>query len=308
MNNGLWIFKIILVKALYILALIGAFLLGISFLLSFTALFNFDRKPGEHLAISFHGFQLQMETIFAQLTEFSFKSIFEFVKEPNALDSFIASYKVLGISLVAIIMLGSMIGFLVILLPIKLRRSFHQFLDYFEGLPDLLFIFIINMLNIYLLQEFNFKIFPMYGFGSSQPVAFPVIVISFLPAVLFGLYLIKCMEDEEQAQYVQLGYSKGLSKSYLYAVYMLRNVLPVLSLKFRVTLYMMLSNLILVEHMYHYNIALSNQIFEQVFRGQHVLPLIYGIGILIFPVIILEYVIKLIVKVTVIRKRGEFQL
>ncbi|GAM13524.1 hypothetical protein [Mesobacillus selenatarsenatis] len=308
MINGLWILKNVFTKALYILALIGTFLLGISFLLSFTAIFNFDRKPGEHLAISFDGVQLRLQTIFTQLMDFSFKDVFDYVKNPNVLDGFMNSYKVLGISLVAIIMLGCMIGFLVILLPIKLRRRFHQFLDYFEGLPDLLFIFIINMLNIYLLKEFNFKVFSMYGFGSSQPVAFPVIVTSFLPAVLFGLYLIKCMEEEEQAHYVQLGYSKGLSRPYLYSVYMLRNILPVLSLKFRVILYMMLSNLILIEHMYHYNITLTNQIIEQVFRGQHVLPLIYGIGILIFPVILLEYLIKLIVKETVIRKRGEFQL
>jgi peptide/nickel transport system permease protein len=308
MINGFAILKNVITKLLYTLPLIGTFLIGIASLLSFTSIFNFDRKPGEHLGVSFQGFQLRMETIFTQLMEFSFKSVLDFVKNPNVLDGFINSYKVLGFSLMGIIILGTIIGFLVILLPIKLRRRFHQFLDYFEGLPDLLFIFIINMLNIFLLQEFNYKIFPMYGFGSSQPIAFPVIVTSFLPAVLFGLYLIKCMEEEEQAHYVQLGYSKGLSRFYLYAVYMLRNILPVLSLKFRVILYMLLSNLILVEHMYHYKNTLTNQILDQVFRGQHVLPLIYGTGILILPVIILEYLIKLIVKETVIKKRGEFQL
>ncbi|MCM3575079.1 hypothetical protein M3172_17930 [Mesobacillus subterraneus] len=308
MNNGFWTIKKVFTKAFYTLALIGTFLLGIAFMLSFTSIFNFNRKPGEHLAISFEGFQLRLQTIFTQLMDFSFKSVLDFVKNPNVLDGFINSYKVLGLSLVAIILLGSIIGFIVILLPIKLRRRFHQFLDYFEGLPDLLFIFIINMLNIYLLKEFNFKIFPMYGFGSLQPVAFPVIVTSFLPAVLFGLYLIKCMEEEEVAHYVQLGYSKGLSRFYLYSVYMLRNILPVLSLKFRVILYMMLSNLILVEHMYHYKTTLTNQILDQVFRGEHVLPLIYAIIILILPVIILEFLINLIVKETVIRKRGEFQL
>lgn len=186
MNNGFWIVKKVITKALYTLALIGTFLLGIAFLLSFTSIFNFDRKPGEHLAISFEEFTLRLQTIFTQLMDFSFKSVLDFVKNPNVLDGFINSYKVLGMSLVAIIMLGSIIGFMVILLPIKLRRRFHQFLDYFEGLPDLLFIFIINMLNIYLLKEFNFKVFPMYGFGSFQPVAFPVIVTSFLPAILFG--------------------------------------------------------------------------------------------------------------------------
>jgi peptide/nickel transport system permease protein len=308
MKNGFWLLKKAITKALYGLALIGTSLLGIASLLSFTALFNFDRRNGEHLALSIDGFLHQFQLIFSQLLDFSFNSILDYAKSPNVLDGFMNSYRILGISLATIILLGSIIGFLVILSPIKLRKRFHQFLDYFEGLPDLLFIFIINMLNIYLLKEFNFKIFPMYGFGSSQPVAFPVIVTSFLPAVLYGLYLIKCMEEEEQAHYVLLGYSKGLSRAYLYFVYILRNILPVLSLKFRVILYMLLSNLILVEHMYHYETTLTNQILNQVFRGEHVLPLIYGIGILILPVILLEFLIKLLVRETVIRKRGEFQL
>ncbi|WP_226085018.1 hypothetical protein [Mesobacillus sp. S13] len=274
MKNGFRILMKALIKVLYSLALIITSLLGIVSLLSFTALFNL--KNGEHLAIS--------------------------------IDGFLNSYQVLGISLATIILLGSLIGFLVILSPIKLRKRLHQFLDYFEGLPDLLFIFIINMLNIYLLKEFNFKIFPMYGFGSSQPLAFPVIVTSFLPAVLYALYLIKCMEEEEQAHYVHLGYSKGLSRVYLYFVYILRNILPILSLKFQVILYMLLSNLILVEHMYHYETTLTNQILFQVFRGEHVLPLIYGIGILILPIIMFEVLIKLVVRETVTRRRGEFQL
>lgn len=305
MKNGFWKLIKVMTKALYTLGLIGTFLLGIAFLLTFNSIFKFDSK---HLAISFDGFQLGLRTIFTQLMDFSVNSVFTFIKDPNVLDGFINSYKVLGMSLVAIIMLGSLIGFMVILLPIKLRRRFHQFLDYFEGLPDLLFIFIINMLNIYLLKEFNFKIFPMYGFGSSQPVVFPVIITSFLPAILFGLYIIKCMEEEELAHYVMLGYSKGLSRFYLYSVYMLRNILPVLSLNFRVILYMLLSNLILVEHMYYYKTTLTNQILNHVFRGEHVLPLIYGIVIFILPVIMLEFVINLVVKETVVRKRGEFQL
>lgn len=308
MKNGFRILKKALTKVLYSLALIGTFLLGVGSLLSFTALFNFNRKNGEHLALSIDGFQERLQTFLNQLLDFSFKSVIEYSQNPNVLDGFLNSYQVLGISLATIIILGSIIGFLVILSPIKLRKRYHQFLDYFEGLPDLLFIFIINMLNIYLLKEFNYKIFPMYGFGSSQPVAFPVIVTSFLPAILYALYLIKCMEEEEQAHYVHLGYSKGLSRIYLYFVYILRNILPILSLKFRVILYMLLSNLILVEHMYHYETTLSNQILYKVFRGEHVLPLIYGISFLILPVIMFEFLLKLVIKETVIRKRGEFQI
>lgn len=308
MENVIRILKKAINKVLYSLALIGTSLFGIASLLSFTALFNLNRKNGEHLALSIDGFQDHFQMIFSQLLDFRFNSVLTYAKNPKVLDGFLNSYLVLGLSLATILLLGSMIGFLVILSPIKLRKRLHQFLDYFEGLPDLLFIFIINMLNIYLLKEFNFKIFPMYGFGSSQPVAFPVIITSFLPAVIYGLYLIKCMEEEEQAHYIHLGYSKGLSRAYIYFVYILRNILPIISLKFRVILYMLLSNLILVEHMYHYEITLTNQILYQVFTGEHVLPLIYGIGILILPIIMFEFLIKLVVRETVIRKRGEFLL
>ena len=308
MGNTLMMFVKVIKKASYYMALTGTFLLGIASFLAFKSLFDFDKKKGEHLGLSLEPFYQQLKTIFVQLMDFTPNSFLDFTGNPKVIDAFVHSYKILGISLGTIIVLGSFTAFLIILAPVKLRRILHKFLDYFEGLPDLLFIFSINMLNIYLLKEFNFKIFPMYGFGSAQPVAFPVIVISFLPAVLFALFLLKSMEDEEEEHYVQFGISKGLSKVYLYSTYISRNILPVFTLKFRMILYMLLSNLILVEQMYYYNNALTNLIMFQMFRGDNVLTLIYSIVIFILPVIIFEYLIKVIVKVLVIRKRGDLQI
>ncbi len=308
MINRFEVLKKIILKVVYYGAITGTFLLGITTFIAFTALFDLDKKKGEHLGLSFEPFYQRLKTISAQLMEFTPKSFLDYSGNPKVIDATINSYKVLGISIATIIILGSIIAFLVILSPPRLRRMLHRFLDYFEGLPDLMFIFIINMLNIYLLKEFHYKIFPMYGFGSAQPVAFPVIVISFLPAVLFGLFLIKSLEDEEEKHYVQFGMAKGLSKVYLYSIYMTRNILPVFTIKFRMILYMLLSNLILVEHMYHYNTTLTNLIVYEMFRGEHVLTLIYSIVIFISPAIILEHLIKLSVKMLVIRKRGALQI
>lgn len=308
MVTGFSILKKTIVKVVYLAALIATFLLGITTFIALTALFDFDKKKGEHLGLTIEPFYERLETVFSQLKEFTLKSFLDFSGNPQVINAFSNSYKVLGISVVTIIAFGSLIAFLVVLSPLRLRSMLHRFLDYFEGLPDLLFIFAINMLNIYLLNEFNFKIFRMYGFGSARPVAFPVIVISFLPAVLFGLYLLKNMEEEEEEHYIQFGMAKGLTKIYLYSIYMIRNILPVFTIKFRMIIYMLLSNLILVEHMYHYETTLTNLIMFEMFRGEHVLTLIYSIVIFISPAIILEYLIKLSVKMLVIRKRGALQI
>jgi peptide/nickel transport system permease protein len=295
-------------KTAYYLVMTGIFILGSAFFLSFTYLFDFNKKEGEHLGFSIDGFYKQLKNVLSQFMDFSPESFIEYAANPALLDGFLHSYTILGISLAIIIIVGSMISFIVMLSPVNLRRKLHHLLDFFEGLPDLVFIFAINMFNIFLLKEYNFKIFPMYGLGSTQPIAFPVIVISFLPAILFGLFLLKSMEDEEQEHYIQLGIAKGLRKSYVYMIHMTRNIFPVFIIKFRIILYMLLSNLVLVEHMYYYETAHTNQIMMEMFRGEHVLSLIYSIVMFVLPVILLEYLIKLIVKVTVIRKRGTLPL
>lgn len=308
MEISLRTFFEIIKKTAYYLAMTGIFILGIAFFLSFTYVFDFNEKKGEHLGFSFDGFYKQFNNVLNQLMDFRPESFIKYAANPTVLDGFLHSYTILGISLAIIIIVGSMISIIVMLSPVNLRRKLHQFLDFFEGLPDLVFIFAINMLNIILLKEYNFKIFSMYGLGSTQPIAFPVIVISFLPAILFGLFLLKSMEDEEQEHYIQMGIAKGLRKSYVYLVHMTRNILPVFIIKFRIILYMLLSNLVLVEHMYYYETAHTNQIMMQMFRGEHVLLLIYSIVMFVLPVILLEYLIKFIVKVTVIRKRGTLPL
>lgn len=308
MKKGVLILFSALRKVTYYLLLFSTFIFGIGFFLSFVSLFDLGKKHGEHLSLSFKRFYNEFKEVMSQLKDIKSQSFADYVTNSQVVDGYFYSYTILGISLAIIIVGGSLIAFTVMLSPYKLRKKLQAFLDLFEGLPDLMFIYAINMLNIFLYKEYNMKIFSMYGLGSNQPIAFPVIVISFLPAILFGVFLLKSMEDEEQELYIQVGLSKGLTKGYLYSVHMIRNILPVFTLKFRSILYMLLSNLVLVEFMYFYEQAHTSILIRHVFTGDHVLLLIYSIIMLILPVILFEYLVRTIVKYTVVRKRGEIQL
>jgi peptide/nickel transport system permease protein len=308
MKNVSVILLALLYKTLYYAVLFISFIFGLVFLLSFTTLFDLDKKKGEHLGLSLKEFVTGFKSTMDQLWDIKSYSFTEYVFHPRIMDGFLHSYTILGFSLAVIVVFGTFLAFVVMLSPYKIRSKMKGFLDLFEGLPDLIFIFLINMMNIYLLKEYNYKIFSMYGFGSNQPIVFPVIVTSFLPAILFGLFLINSMEDEEKEQYIQLGFSKGLSKIYLFTIHMIRNTMPVFIIKARVILYMLLSNLVLVEHMYFYQTAHTTLIKYQLFRGDHVLPLLYSITMFILPVIVFEFGMNMIVKYTVVKKRGEFQL
>lgn len=295
-------------KALYFLMLALCFLAGVAALLSFSSLFDFNKKQDEHLGIAFKRFSENVMQLLNQFMDYRKHSFFDYAANLQVMDGYIHSYTILGFSLAITIVVGTFIAFAVMLSPLRVRNRLKGFLDVFEGLPDLIFIFAINMLNIYLYQEHNIKIFRMYGLGSYQPVIFPVIVISFLPAILFAVFLIKSMEDEEQEQYIQVGLSKGLTKGYLYTVHMVRNILPVFILKFRSILYLLLSNLVLVEHMYFYEQAHTSNLLRHVYLGDHVLFLLYSIIMLILPVILVENLIRLLVLRNVTKKRGEIQL
>lgn len=308
MKKGMNILFIALKKTAYYLLLIATFLFGIAVFLSLPLLFDLGKKPGEHLGFAFDVLTKEMKHVLNQMMDYKSHSFIEYATSPQVLDGFLHSYTILSISLVIIVLAGSAIAFAVMLSPYRLRKILRTILDLFEGLPDLIFIFIINMVIIYLYQEYNIKLLTMYGFGSNQPIVFPVILISFLPSILFGVFLLKSMEDEEQELYILVGFSKGLTKGYLYTVHMIRNVLPVFTLKFRSILYMLLSNLVLVEFMYFYEQAHTSKLLLHIFMGDHVLLLLYSIIMLILPVIIIESVIRLVVKYTVLRKRGEIQL
>lgn len=308
MKKSFKILFTVLRKAVYYLLLSAAFILGVAFFLSFSSLFDLGKKQGEHLGISFNRFYQEMKNVLNQFQDFKSHSFIEYLSNTQVQDGFFHSYTILGLSLGIIIIVGSSIAFIVMLSPFKLRRMLKSFLDLFEGLPDLMFIFAVNMLVLFLFKEYNMKILSMYGFGSNQPVAFPVIVIAFLPAILFGVFLIKNMEDEEQELYIHVGFSKGLSKAYLYVVHMIRNVLPIFTIKFRSILYMLLSNLVLVENMYFYEQAHTSIMLMQMYRGEHFLPLLYSILMLILPVILFEYLVRMIVQFTVVKKRGDIPL
>lgn len=295
-------------KTLYYLMLALCFLAGIAVFLSFTSLFDLNKKQGEHLGFAFKQFSEDLMQMMKQFLDYKKHSFSDYAANMQVMDGYLHSYTILGFSIVITIVVGTIIAFAVMLSPLRVRNRLKAILDLFEGLPDLIFIFAINMLNIYLYQEHSIKIFRMYGLGSYQPVIFPVIVISFLPAILFAVFLIKSMEDEEQEQYIQVGLSKGLTKGYLYTVHMVRNVLPVFMLKFRSILYLLLSNLVLVEHMYFYEQTHTSNLLRHVYLGDHVLLLLYSITMLILPVILVENVIRLLVISTVTKKRGEIQL
>jgi peptide/nickel transport system permease protein len=308
MKKGMNILVTALKKTAYNLLLFATFLLGVAVFVSLPLLFDLGKKPGEHLGFAFDRLTKEMKNVLIQMMDYKSHSFIEYATSPQVLDGFLHSYTILSISLVIIILAGSAIAYAVMLSPYSLRKILRTFLDLFEGLPDLIFIFIINMLIIYLYQEYNIKLLTMYGLGSNQPIVFPVILISFLPSILFGVFLLKSMEDEEQELYILVGFSKGLTKGYLYTVHMIRNVLPVFALKFRSILYMLLSNLVLVEFMYFYDQAHTSILLMHLFMGDHVLLLLNSIMMLVLPVIILESLIRLIVKYTVLRKRGEIQL
>jgi len=308
MKKGMGFLFITVKKTAYYLLLFGTFLLGIAVFLSLPLLFDLGKKPGEHLGFAFDELTKETKHVLNQMMDYKSHSFIEYATSSQVLDGFLYSYTILSISLVIIVLAGSTIAFAVMLSPYRLRKILTTILDIFEGLPDLIFIFIINMLIIYLYQEYNIKLLTMYGLGSNQPIVFPVILISFLPSILFGVFLLKSMEDEEQELYILVGFSKGLTKGYLYTVHMIRNVLPVFTLKFRSILYMLLSNLVLVEFMYFYDQAHTSILLMHLFMDEHVLLLLYSIMMLILPVIIMESVFRLVVKYTVLRKRGEIQL
>jgi peptide/nickel transport system permease protein len=282
-----------------------AAILGLAFFVSFPKLFQLSGTEKKHIQLDWNSFFTNFKETLAQFTELTDLSYSYHYLQGDTLDRYQYSYSIFGTSLLIVILGGLMIAFLIMLLPYKFRNKLIAMINIFSGVPDLVFIFLFNMLHIFLFREYRIKLFVLYGFGNIKPFLFPVIIIAILPIILFAGYLIKSMADEEEEQYILTGLSKGLSRLYIYPFHMARNILPIILIHFRTIVFTLLTNLVLVEHMYFID-GFSKELITQMNSG--LMSLFYGVALFVLPVLLLELLCIIYVKTITVTRKGKLEI
>ncbi|MFE8700409.1 ABC transporter permease [Cytobacillus sp. FJAT-54145] len=286
--------KIIAMKIIKFLLLVITAVFGFIFFMIFPRLFNLKE---EDISIKWDQIIPTLKVIFIHLSELSYESFESFLLQGSLLEGYKYSLTIMSISTLIVISIGSIIAFAVIIMPLKLRNLAKNFLNFFEGIPDLLIIFTLQFTVIIVFKNYGIKLFQLYGFGEAQPLFFPTITTSILPSLFFAQFLINIMEEEKEKNYILLGQAKGLSKIYIYVNHLLRNIFPFIIIHFKTIFYMILSNLVLIEYMFGLG-GYTHELFVALTHPRStVLTIIYSLFLLIIPVLVLELLIGIIGKV-----------
>ncbi|WP_174615021.1 ABC transporter permease subunit [Virgibacillus ihumii] len=251
----------------FVLSVIGIILIG-----SLPALFN-----GIHL--DFGSYVGQLTSILPDIVrpwEWTYtiggfdRSLF-----PKILDPWAYSITLLLGSFFIAFLVAIVFAFVTLLLPRKLINGIKFILFSLESLPDVLVIAMFQIAVIWLYQKTGMLMFYIAEYGDHQPYVLPIIALSILPAIFMYRIFILDLEDESEQPYVELAKAKGLKQYTVLLKHILRNAIMGIFLHSKFILWIMLSNLLVVEYIF----GISGLIQFMISLPT---PQIFTIGILLF--------------------------
>lgn len=162
---------------------------------------------------------------------------------------YVYTLEILGLSLLGMIIGGILLTAIFIITPKKIQSKVKNFINFSEAVPDLLIIFVLQFVVIYLYKETGIKLFRLYGL-SEKSYLMPFVAVSLLPSFFMAQFLIKQIEEEWEKDYVIFAKSKGLHNLTIYFKHILRNIFPLAVIQLRTLIWVLLSNLVLIEYIF----------------------------------------------------------
>lgn len=210
-----------------------------------------------------------------------------FFKELDIAGSYQYTMTLLLVSLVAIILIAMVVTILIMMAPEKVKNCLKSCVNFFEAVPDLLVIFLFQFFVITLYKTTGMKFLQLYGNFGVKPYFVPIVTVSFLPLFLLLQFLLQAITEEQNQQYVLYAKAKGIGRLRTLLVHMIRNVFPMIVLQLRTIIWVLLSNIYLVEFMFNIN-GFTRQFETIIFRGGDFASLIACSMMLSLPLVVME--------------------
>ncbi|MFI8575356.1 ABC transporter permease subunit [Rossellomorea aquimaris] len=132
-----------------------------------------------------------------------------------------------------------------------IRKVIQGVSFYLASLPDIFVIGILQMLVIWFFKQTGILVIDIASLGENQVILFPAITLSILPTFFFLGSMVSFLQEEERLPYVELAKGKGLGKFRIMFIHMMRNVLVSLTYHGKQIIWMMLSNLLILEYLFN---------------------------------------------------------
>lgn len=260
------------------------------FIAGFLFIFNLPFLLGigkESIKMNFQAFWKFAKSDFLYLFQTKDENYLLLFKQLPIAESYQYTLTILFASLALVIILSMFIILLIMLVPLKIRNRIRSMVNFFEAVPDLLVIFLIQFSVITLYKTTGLKFLQLYGVFGHKPYFVPIVTISFLPLFLFLQFLIKVITEEQMNEYVLYAKAKGIGKFGILLVHILRNIFPLFVLQLRVIVWVLLSNIYLVEFIFNIN-GFTKQLEWMIFRGGDFATLVLCLLMFTLPLIVLE--------------------
>ncbi|MGM7700737.1 ABC transporter permease subunit [Pseudalkalibacillus sp. Hm43] len=195
---------------------------------------------------------------------------------PTMWEYFLYSMQIFSAAIVLSICIAGLVTYLIMLSPNQTVRKIGQgTASLFQAIPDVLLIIGLQVAFIFLFKKTGVLIFNVHSSFGDEAYALPIICLSILPSV----FLIKTMslkyEDELEKRYVETALAKGVKRSSILVLHVLRNTLVSFFHNYKVLFWFMLSNLLMLEILFS-----MDGFIQFLWRAGTINPHIFTIGIL----------------------------
>jgi peptide/nickel transport system permease protein len=233
-----------------------------------------------------------------QLKQFNWEYVIEFWSTPMVHEGFFYSMKLLIASMLVVSVLGVILATIVHSMPVWMSKLMRKFLNLFEAFPDLLIIILLQMIVIYLYKETGIKFLKLFGIAQT-PYLVPIFVLSIIPCIFMTQFFLKVIDTEANKDYVIMARSIGAGKARIMLTRILPNIFPFYLMQLKVLLWMLLSQIILVERIFALH-GFSDVIRFAFFESGSYQYIFLSISAIILPLLVLDLVIKIMQR----RNRG----
>ncbi|WP_456271878.1 ABC transporter permease subunit [Bacillus sp. AK031] len=122
---------------------------------------------------------------------------------------------------------------------------------FISSLPDIFIIVGSQLLIVWFFKETGIYLFDFVSLGEDRAYLLPILCLSVLPTMYFIKTLTVLMKEEYEKQYVELAKSKGIGYFKILFVHMFRNTIISLSYHGKNVMWLMLSNLLILEYLFN---------------------------------------------------------
>ncbi|MRX71163.1 ABC transporter permease subunit [Bacillus lacus] len=170
---------------------------------------------------------------------------------PEFTDAIIYSFTLMGFAFLAALTVSIVLTVLTMLLPLAVKERVKLFVYMTESIPDILVILLLQLFVITIYKQTGIKLTTVISIMDSKPYVLPIICLSVLPTIQLYRLSIYLFEEELRKDYPLFAASVGLKKAFIFIVHILRNILVSLFYQSKTTIWFMLSNLLVLEHLFN---------------------------------------------------------